>query len=625
MTSKSFNINKIISDKVYYKKLIRDIKSEILLNSFEFRNKEVNVIIKNSDENKSFKTTIKDLLVNLILQKPFVNFGYEVSFDYWYDSKNNKSKVSDHFNTLIELFSSSEDMDQLNIEISEIISNLSDIAVDTNAKAGTSVSAYELIQVMKENPRLEEIFNTNFDNTGDFRDIEAEIDLLSEEACSIIENSNGSFKELLKGGAINRNQFKQIIVSLGPKPDMQGRLQPHLPDTNLLNGIRDVEDLFAMAKTARKILIIANKSVRDSGYLTRKLSLLTIDTVLDEELDDCGSGHYLKMLIENKDILNRLKNRWYEEDGELILVDENDENLIGRTINLRSPITCCSKNICRTCYGNLYKVNAGLHVGIIAVLYLTSQLTQKLLSAKHLLQTKSPVIDWSEDFLNIFEVDKTQIFFNETNTGLMIIKDDDIIDDEELGKQYIERFTIDNSTKAKPNRIIEIELPVKVYFHEEFFEQLPEYHSPEGLYEIRMKNFNEEPAFNIYIENEEITDSLKMIINLIEKKEHLGVTDYHEMMQTMISLLSANGISLDSVHAELIIRNLIRSEEDHSSRLDFSKEELDEYVMLRIKSAIIDSDTISVALSFEELKKQLLNVNTLKKDGESLLDDFFLV
>lgn len=69
---------------------------------------------------------------------------------------------------------------------------------------------------------------------------------------------------------------------------------------------------------------------------------------------------------------------------ELKTVDEHSEFLIGRKIGLRSPVTCCGKHVCATCYGReLSAVNKDINTGISGTLKLTEPLTQRLLSAKH--------------------------------------------------------------------------------------------------------------------------------------------------------------------------------------------------------------------------------------------------
>ena len=82
--------------------------------------------------------------------------------------------------------------------------------------------------------------------------------------------------------------------------------------------------------------------------------LLCMNTLLNPENDDCGSKNYVQVNFENKKILGRVNGRWANDGlGNEFLIRKTDTDLIGKTVNLRSPITCCGhdRKICRKCYG----------------------------------------------------------------------------------------------------------------------------------------------------------------------------------------------------------------------------------------------------------------------------------
>ena len=100
--------------------------------------------------------------------------------------------------------------------------------------------------------------------------------------------------------------------------------------------------------------------------------------------------------VTSKERQRRINGRnYYEIDekgnvGTKLLTVTPEVDLVGKTIALRSPITCCAHDengkpcICATCYGKrLAEINRNKHAGIVATLKITDPLTQKLLSAKH--------------------------------------------------------------------------------------------------------------------------------------------------------------------------------------------------------------------------------------------------
>jgi hypothetical protein len=225
LPKKTYDVNKIIHEPEMYKLVVRNVKDIIFNESFEARNMVVRVKMLDEDsEEVEFATTLKELLVNLILMKPFVRFGYSAIREYWFDAANGRGDIPRHFDSLIEYFHD-EDVDALNMEIAESISELSDLGSETNLKVGSTVSVYELIRLHRKEPRLNEIFGHQFLGEDDFNVIEQKTSDMIKEVEEIIDRHPGSYRELLRGGAINLNQFKQMVVGLGPKPDLFGKQQ----------------------------------------------------------------------------------------------------------------------------------------------------------------------------------------------------------------------------------------------------------------------------------------------------------------------------------------------------------------------------------------------------------------
>lgn len=168
--------------------------------------------------------------------------------------------------------------------------------------------------------------------------------------------------------------------------------------------------------------------VRSSGYLSRKIALLVINQERSD-LEDCGTEHHLKIKIEDDKILNRLDGRFYKNiDNTFKIVDKTDKSLIGKTINLRSPATCTAPGdtICKKCLGIISQKN-GFHLSLAGALVLTEQLTQILLSSKHLLQVNAEKITLPIHLIDYFSVDKTSLVANKD----FKIKISDILTDDE--------------------------------------------------------------------------------------------------------------------------------------------------------------------------------------------------
>ncbi len=383
--------------------------------------------------------------------------------------------------------------------------------------------------------------------------------------------------------------------------------------------------------------------VKKSGYFMRKLALLCMDTLLSTEENDCKSTNYVKVKVFNDGILDRLNGRWYNKKGKLTLIDRDNKELIGKELEIRSPITCRSQDgkICKRCYGKLhYLYTNGFHIGISAILILSSQLTQSLLSAKHLLTTKSEEIDWGALFKKYFIIDTNSILINSEFIDKdisLIINLEDIIDNEDevenndedeqnriddIEKKSIKTFKIEYKKNNQVTTQV-IESPKNFYFGEILQEIIDNNKEDEKVIKVPFKTFNlTDPLFYFVIENNELAKYLHDILNLIDHKGHLNITNYHDITNKFCELLNESKIVIDLVHVENIIRELIREKENSSKRPDFSKPESEiDYEILRVTDAILKSPSIAVSLSFEQIKKQIYDPDTYEKDGKSLLDE----
>jgi len=111
--------------------------------------------------------------------------------------------------------------------------------------------------------------------------------------------------------------------------------------------------------------------------------------------DDCGSEFTFNIEIKNIKHAESLIHRYYLDENNNIkeIMEADINNLVGKTIRLRSPITCMTENykLCRTCVGN-YNFTSP-YIGILAGQYLEERLTQSTMSSHHLSGAASLAVD----------------------------------------------------------------------------------------------------------------------------------------------------------------------------------------------------------------------------------------
>lgn len=232
-----------------------------------------------------------------------------------------------------------------------------------------------------------------------------------------------------------------------------------------------------------------------------------------------------------------------------------------------------------------------------------------------LLSTNSQVIEFGNDFRDAFQINLNTAQFNENSdysVEFSIPSNDDF--DEEMEMYFVNKIKIINNATKK---VINYTSPTLLYINPKI--QLTS-KEDEDFIKLNSRDYNDW-IFQFVVKNNELTKSLENILNLIESANHLGITDYSEFADKFCDLLIENGLSVMSVHAELIASVLVRDLET-GKRLDFSQDMLNAYKIIRVSKAVM-SGSISKALSFERIKEQLANLDTYDKDEVSYIDNLF--
>jgi hypothetical protein len=333
------------------------------------------------------------------------------------------------------------------------------------------------------------------------------------------------------------------------------------------------------------------------------------------------------------------------------LVDENDESLIGKDIYLRSPMTCSSlsdhRTICRRCYGDLYYTNKDINVGKYAAENLSSELTQRLLSTKHLLETAIEQIKWNENFGRFMSIEinsislsdeiiespwlkKSFICVDPDNISLVyeeddvIKKDDDEDDDSDntIYNEYLTEFYIKTPTEMVK---IDSEDNTSLYLSAEFnniIRKKAVIDDDTGLCMIPLDKLTDINLFYIQIVNNEISKTMNDIINVINKKSVTENMTKDEALQSMVDLVVTGNINIDSVHLEVLLANQIIVPDTYTSPNWNDPSCI--YKMITLNSALVYNRSVIVSLLYKDLHKVLYNPLTFKKKGASFFDLFYM-
>lgn len=599
-----------------------DMVDTLQLFAMDNRKTEVTVMF---DGEEVYSNRAGIVLTNMVLLRPYVLMKTNIEVgDIPNFEKITTGVLGDHFNVIITEFKN-RDLDLTKKSINDMIHRLSYIGSKFNMIRGNTINLYQLIDLANRVPEFKDLLYYEVDENQQISEIEDDNAKALDRVMDLLgEDEFGTIVNLLNcGTAINNKQMGQVLATIGFKPDLSGKVIPRPVNSSFLRGMRDTKDWFTVYKGARKASITNFSQVKKSGYLARKLLILCMDTVLDPEVTNCDSVHPVKTVIKSKDHLKRLKMRHYINDcGEEMVIDHKDQTLIGQSIHLFSPITCNAPDgVCEKCYGELAKTNKDYHIGIVAMLNLTEQITQRLLSAKHLLQTQTDKIEVPDGFEKSMVIDKADICFKDEHSSILI-NIDDLYEDEYNFRQYVERIHTYSIEKDGTEHINALNFGFRIYLNGAFDNQLPD---SEGRFIISAQSFGSDIIGTMSIANNELNASLMAILDLIEKKHADGRDNYEVMYAEFMHLMEVSGLKSDSVHVELIIRNVLRDAHSNYERPDFGDESLtfEDTQILTLSDANINSN-LAASLIYERHKKQLMDINIFNRNRVSVLDDLYV-
>ena len=452
---------------------------------------------------------------------------------------------------------------------------------------------------------------------------------------------------------INPKQFKEFTINIGTKPDGHGGIFPIPIYNSFINGgVASPLDYFIESSTGRTAQIIKYNNVGSSGHFARLLGLNNMDSHLYPDPDyDCCSQNFVEIVIKDKKTLKMLRNRYYRlhPHGVELQISADDKDLIGKKIYLRSPITCASaargQGVCYKCYGDLaYTVydagiNFGVNIGRIASETLSSSLTQKLLSAKHLLETFVEKMTWVKKFNEFFEIEGNMIrliddtdfkdckFILDPESIELVNEEDDDLgfgDDEEgapIYNEYVTEFDIMQGTDIHH---ICNDKNAKLYISGELNSLIRKKGEPiDGKIYIDLNELKDITLFIVPIENNELSKTLEHLEGLLNKNNTIKGMDIHQLLQALIDTIIEGGLNVASTHIELIMSNQIRDAHDILQRPKWFLYDPD-YEILSLNRALTCNPSITVSLSYQKVSKLLYNPLTFKKRGVSFMDLFFM-
>lgn len=235
---------------------------------------------------------------------------------------------------------------------------------------------------------------------------------------------------------LKRNQVPQMFGAYGTRADINDEMKKHVICANAWTGLKDVQDFMIEYLSAKKAQYFNNSIIRDSQYFARRLRLsasrirrlypgscgntITFPTVIPSKFKHNYIGKWLKVTPEEF--------KKYDDEGihlfddcSIALTENNIDHFVDRPVQMWSPFFCrYNDGVCEHCAGYMCQ-HAGafippeIQLGVYSATRLSSSVTQKVLSAKHLIKTKSKEYILGPDAVKYFSKNGDVLLWQASN------------------------------------------------------------------------------------------------------------------------------------------------------------------------------------------------------------------
>jgi len=229
-------------------------------------------------------------------------------------------------------------------------------------------------------------YNESKKETSDAIEFQNEVTKIANDVKKYFEDNNITVVDMMNSGAKgNASHIQSLLLSVGLSINSFGKINDVIENSHT-EGMTQTQ-FFNNSSQAIQALYAKSSETSKPGYLGRKLSTIGSNVKLSSK-KDCGSDKFLKLKIEDSNMLKSLIGRQYKATFMGLNTITETSDLVGETIELRSPLYCIAEDgICETCYNRDYIQKMGLkpgaNIGLLAGTGITGTLVNLTLKKSH--------------------------------------------------------------------------------------------------------------------------------------------------------------------------------------------------------------------------------------------------
>jgi hypothetical protein len=538
-------------------------------------------------------------------------------------------------------------LDEFTWRLWHCINYLDDFGTMELAEHHCGISIVDLVEIVQD-PVIKPIISVDLDNKYGTNVIEQTISDAKEKLCKALGTrgllKNEALLHWQQADILNANQLQQVLIALGLRTEVNDKVIPRPVKGSVVSGMQNIVDLAIESQAGRKAAIMNHKAIQTSQYWGRKMHLITAE-LLRAYMPDCGAHKTIRRTIRASFAKNYVGKFIILDDGSIIpLTSRNIKSFIDHEVNMITPGGCRhTDGVCMVCGGLLlrnlsvrgiseeypkflqgfeFKNSNGINIGINSASEVVSQVSQMILSTKHLIKTLSQLyviptqatdflvrkedgIHLTPEFKNVKEPWSVGILFDDfygTQSDLLELTEDAALPED--------RFSSISSILVKDPSGIMSEFPLivdgqKPFLTMEFLLYMKEKYIDlvvdENVLWIPMQDIPTIPIFRAAIVND---STYAYVLSVIKFLESNGLSKYKSFGQALdhfCDLVWSKVPKTNILHLEMILKAHMITDKD---RWDIPIVEDLDHVIFGNTPDIIHNRTYSGQFSYEEHKKR---------------------
>lgn len=638
LTSTRFDVKEIMGSKKRFEQT-HDLLYNYMKMGFEEERVRKHPLLYSFDGQTVYQMEIRHFIVNMLCWFPMIKIGKvkDLGPKFVLDcSCLNSKSMQGYFNdNIIEPYRDFVTNEEMNLIFEETVYRLSKISLDFNEIMAISINIDTFIELAEQSEEFDAIIHTKPEPGMQPVEIEAMTHNRMNRLIQIMKTIDNDIKPILNSGeGIKDKQLSEFAVMGSLKPDITGNTISKPIDTNyIVGGLNSVGNFFVDKQAGRKA-VVANKTLMgNAGYFAAKIMKVTKDTRLDMSVDDCHTNHPISYYVKDIEHLRIIEKSYYSfsQNGPWKSIkSKRDIALIGKMIYLRNPATCglTGNRVCKKCYGKMHKVNGHRQFGQggFASAITANKYQQDTLSTKHLLTTNSVPIEFPDSFGYVFTLDTNIITIRpdeieDPDRWTVIIPEERLVEYDQLEFNSHTSQLIIRDNKTKEKFVIEEKSDKEIFIYQDIINK---FNHKSGQIELNVGSLEDELYLGIIVvENNELTKPLKNMQRLLDTKDHFGARTVDELVNSMADLMIDANMNALLVHGSMTLKNLVRRRDNIYESPNFSSFSTQDYVLLKITDALVNSPSLTTGLASQELRKQFSDPSTYRKHGKASTDVYF--